>query len=92
MALKVVGKRYYDFTNDKNQRFTGVKLHCIQEFSTQKEGFLTEVISVGSDKPVYPIADELIFGTVITPVYNRYGRIDDIIVKSLPGDEASGKK
>lgn len=84
MALVLMGKRYYDFTNDKDQNFKGVKLHCIQEFSTQNEGTLTDVISVNSRSPIYHIADQLEFGTVFTPVYNRYGRMEDIVVKALP--------
>lgn len=92
MALKLMGKKYYDYTNDKNQRYTGVKLHCIQELSTPQEGFLTETVSVGSQKPIYYQCDTLPFGSVFTPVYDRYGRIQDIILKSLPEDAPAGKK
>lgn len=84
MALVLMGKRYYDFTNDKDQNFKGVKLHCIQEFESQQEGTLTEVISVNTRHPIYHVADQLLFGTVFTPVYNRYGRMEDIIVKAEP--------
>lgn len=87
MALKIMGKKYYDFTNTEKQRFTGLKLHCIQECASPTEGYLVEVVSIGSNKPIYSQVDAFPFGTVITPVYNRYGKIEDIILKSLPGDD-----
>lgn len=89
MALVLLGKKYYDYTNEKGQRFQGVKLHCIQQNSTPAEGTLTEVVSVGSNKPIYATVESFPFETVITPIYNRYGRVDDIVVVSYPGD---GKK
>ena len=73
MAFIITGKHMYDFTNDKNQRFTGVKLHCLQELSSPTEGQL----AIG-----FP------FGAVVTPIYNKYGKVDDFILKSVPGDEA----
>lgn len=92
MALKLVGKKAYDYTNDKGDRYTGIKLHCVQEVASPVEGYLTEVIPVGSTKPIYSQANEFPFGTVFNPVYNRYGKIEDFILKSLPGDKASEKK
>lgn len=87
MALRVLGRKHYDYTNEKGQRYTGVKLHCVQVNSTPEEGFLTEVVSVGSSKPIYPVAVSLPFESVITPIYNRFGKIDDIVLVSRPGDE-----
>ena len=86
MAFIITGRHMYDFTNDKNQRFTGVKLHCLQELSSPTEGQLTEVISVGSDKPIYPMAIGFPFGAVVTPIYNKYGKVNEFILKSVPGD------
>ncbi|MCI9438646.1 MAG: hypothetical protein HFH85_16090 [Lachnospiraceae bacterium] len=89
MALKIMGKKYYDFTNTEKQRFTGLKLHCIQEFPSPTEGYLVEIVSIGSSKAIYTQVDSFPYGTIITPVYNRYGKIEDVILKSLPGDEAT---
>lgn len=94
MALVITGKHIYDFTNDKGQRFSGIKLHCVQELPSPTEGRLTEVISIGIDKPAYPMAAGFPFGAVVNPVYNKYGKVDDFILKSLPEDdkEPAGKK
>ena len=43
---------------------------------------------MGSDKPIYPMAIGFPFGAVVTPIYNKYGKVDDFILKSVPGDEA----
>lgn len=87
MALKVVGKKYYDFTNKEGQRVQGLKLHCLQEHPTPDEGYLTELVSVGISKPIYSQADSIAFGSIITPVYNRYGSLQDIILVSMPDDK-----
>lgn len=87
MALKLMGKKTYDYTNDKGIRYTGIKLHCIQQYSTPQEGFLTETVSVGTSKPIFPMADGFEFGTIFTPVYDKYGRINDLILVSLPEDK-----
>lgn len=87
MALKLVGKKSYDYTNDKGVRYTGIKLHCVQQHATSQEGFLTEIVSVGTNKPIYSQANEYAFGTIFTPVYDKYGRIQDLILVSLPEDK-----
>lgn len=84
MALKILGKKYYDFTSKEGQRVQGLKLHCVQDQPSSTEGFLTELISVGFNKPIYTTVDSYPFGTLITPVYNRYGSIEDVILVSLP--------
>lgn len=80
MAMILTGKRYYDFENEKKQRFQGLKLHCVQRNMAQDQGYLTELLGVGSSSPIYPLADSLKFGSVITPVYDKYGRVTDIVL------------
>lgn len=92
MALKLVGKKAYDYTNEKGQNYTGIKMHCVQDRPSETEGYLVETISVGTNKPVFATADDLPFGTIFTPVYDRYGRIQDIMIVSLPGDKPEVKK
>ena len=92
MALKLVGKKAYDYTNEKVDRYTGIKVHCVQEHASPLEGYLVETISVSSTKPIFSQANEFPFGTVFTPVYDRYGKIQDMILKSLPEDKTSEKK
>lgn len=91
MALVVLGKRGYNFTKD-GQTFIGVKLHCREEFPAPDVGYLTEVLSVGDRKSIYHTVLSLPFGAVITPIYDKYGKIQDIIVKSLPEEDKSENK
>lgn len=84
MALVLMGRKFYDFTNDKGQNYKGIKLHCLQEFATPQEGTLTEVVSVSENNPAYAVAVAMPFNCLFTPVYNRYGRIDDLIVRDEP--------
>lgn len=84
MALIIKGRKNIDFHNKEGEHIQGVKLHCIYQESSPTEGQLCELIFVGINKPIYPTACQFPFGTVITPVYNRNGKVDDFILRELP--------
>lgn len=83
MAFIVVGRKPYDFPDQKNpgQRIVGVKVHCIDEVATPDQGQLTEIIGAKIQYPLYTKLMNLSFGDVIIPVYNKYGSPTDIIIQ-----------
>lgn len=87
MALIYLGKKPYTWTNpDTKITYSGIKMHCMQELPSPGEGYLTDVVKIPVNSAIYPTAESLPFKTVFTPVYDRYGRIADIIVKSYPDE------
>lgn len=87
MALVIKGKHAYNFKNKENQQISGIQLHCLQQHPSPTEGYLVEVLSIVWTKPIYPMAEQLPLESVITPIYNKYGKIEDIVLVSKPGDE-----
>lgn len=81
MALIYIGKHYYDYTNDKGENYKGVHLHCIPEYKSPAEGLLSEVLKVRNISSIYPLADGLKIGSKINPIYDKYGRVADIILQ-----------
>lgn len=92
MAVFVVGKKYYDWTNpDDKKRYQGLKLHVVDELENPKSGKLVDTVKVSDMSPVYPLADSIPFGSLVTIVYDKYGRPQDFIMKSSPDGQKSGK-
>lgn len=81
--MEVVGRRGYEMKNDDGV-YTGVTLHCIEAGPTPESGRLCVKVSIGTRKPGYEKACSVPFGSVITPVYNRFGKTEDIIINSTP--------
>lgn len=83
MALVVLGRKTYNFTDSKSgQQVQGVKIHCREQYSTPDNGYLTETIGAKIQYPLYQALMSVPFGAVITPVYNKYGSATDIIIVS----------
>lgn len=88
MAYVYLGKKPYKFTNKEDGVvYTGIRMHCIAEVPAPGEGQLTEVFSIGTNKSGFANADSLPFGSIVNPVYNRFGKVDDIIVISRPDEK-----
>lgn len=87
--MKVIGKKRYAIQRD-GKLYVGISLHCTYP-ATQDgaEGDLTESFSIGDTKPGYPTALSVALGSEITPSYNKYGKVDDIVV--MPDPVASGQ-
>lgn len=85
MALIVLGRKDYDFPDSKTgQQVTGTKLHCMEEFATPENGTLTEIIGAKVQYPLYQKLRTIKFGSVIVPVYNKYGSCVDVIIQQEP--------
>lgn len=86
MAFILKGRHDYNFKSKDGNQVSGCQLHLIQQNATS-EGFLVEQVSIPVTKPAYTIAVQLPFESVITLVYNKYGKVDDILLVGKPGDE-----
>ncbi len=77
--MKVVGKRSYEMQKD-GSTYTGMVLHCVYPAAAPAVGELTQTLSVGSMKPGYATACNVPIGAEVTPVYNRFGKVEDVVV------------
>lgn len=80
MAVKVVGKQNVDFKNDKGEKIEGVKLHLVGDdpHVTGKAVF-TQFFKSGTS--LYSQAVQLPNESEVVLVYDRKGKVDDIIIK-----------
>lgn len=77
--VKVVGKQNVDFSNDKGERIEGIKLHILgTDKNVSGQCVFTEFVSPNSD--CYDMANDLIVGSAVTLVYNRKGKVEEIIL------------
>lgn len=91
--MKVVGRRKYQFTNkETGEMIVGVSLHCLENSPDPSEGQLATTLSVVSAKPCYSLALGIPFGSEVTPVYNKYGKVDDILIRDTPDTPDSKAK
>lgn len=81
MALVLVGRTDSDSPSreDPTRRIIGVNLHCIDDVADPVVGQRVQRLYVYESKVGYRKAYDIPFGSFITPVYNRWGKIDDII-------------
>lgn len=82
--MKVVGRKKYSFASKDGGLVTGVSLHCLEKAADPSEGEVALTLSVSSTKACYGTVLSVPFGSEITPVYNRYGKVDDILLKPNP--------
>lgn len=85
MALILVGRSDYQFTTKEGTLITGTMLHCLDNVSADGKGYRVDKFSLSNTKPAYATAQTIPLGAVVTPVYNRYGKVDDIIWKTPEG-------
>lgn len=81
MALVLVGRVKSDSPSreDPKRRIIGVNLHCIQDVVDPEQGQTVERLYVYETKAGYKKAFTIPFGSFVTPVYNRFGKVEDII-------------
>lgn len=86
MAVKIVGKQNVDFSNDKGERIQGIKLHILgSDRNVNGWAVFTEFINPSSS--AYNTALDLPLDSFVTLVYNRKGKVDEIIkCKDVPED------
>lgn len=91
MSVKVVGKQNLDFSTDKGERIEGVKLHILgADKNVQGQAVFTEFVSPYAE--CYEDACNLIVGSSVTLVYNRKGKVEEIIpCKDLKNESDTGK-
>lgn len=76
--MQLVGKQYYE-TDYNGVHYYGVRLY-VTETRNNVEGFATDKLNITSSKPNYKQICEIPVGSHILPLYNRYGKVDDIQV------------
>jgi len=91
--MKVIGRirrtgEYQGFPYDN------INVHCINPVTTEAQavGTLSEVLKIGIKSPARAIAESLMPGDEINPVYNRSGKVCDITIISRAADNAANKK
>lgn len=77
--MKYIGRKAYH-CEDKGIAYDGFTCHCIEKAVPPAVGELCVTFAMGTTKPGYSTVLTLQPGDEITPVYNRYGKVDDIIV------------
>lgn len=83
MALKLVGRFESEFeAQDHSGKIRGVNLHCIETEEDPRGGLRVERLYIHERRPGYLTSQGIPFGSIVTPVYNRYGKVDDLIWKS----------
>ena len=78
--MKVVGRKDYSMVKD-GVTYNGVTVHCLEPAVPPAVGSLCVHLSVGTNKPGYLVASTLEPGMEVVPVYNRFGKVEDLIVK-----------
>lgn len=79
--MKVVGKELYE-SDFEGKHYSGIRFY-ITDQKVGVEGFLTDVVKVPSTKPRFQEICAIPLGVDIVPIYNRYGRVEDINVLSV---------
>lgn len=80
MAMKVIGKRFGSFKDKQTGNEVNFgKLYVTYEDSTVSgvQGTIAEAVSVRPE-----LLEEIPVGSEVTLIYNRYGKIEDLNVKS----------
>ena len=77
--MKLIGKKTYSVQNNGSE-YRGITCHCVESATPPAVGQLCVVFSVGDTKPGYPMVQSLQVGDDITPVYNRFGKVDDVVL------------
>ena len=80
--MKLIGKKTYNCTNN-GAEYRGITCHCIEPAVPPAVGELCVTFSVGDTKPGYSVVLSLQVGDEITPVYNRFGKVDDVVVHKI---------
>lgn len=76
--VQIVGKQEIDFKTDKGDKICGVKLHIVgQDRNVNGKAVFTAFI--GSSADCYNDVCNLPLGAYVTFVYNRKGKIEQII-------------
>ena len=70
----VIGIENVDYTNKMGKRIQGTKYHCHYENSNRIVGFGTDSFYV----PLSAHNDAIILGTMVEPLYNRYGNVSEL--------------
>lgn len=78
--MKVVGRKYTKWTNNDGKEMHGLRLFCTEPVEGV-DGLSVEAIHLSEDKAGYAGAcKNVVVGSEIKPVYNKYGKVDDIMV------------
>lgn len=94
MAFILEGKREMSFTGTDGSQISGVQLHLVQQFSVQSKdisGRLVEKEFVSANKPCYTLAEQIPIGSVITVIYNKRGKVDDLVLVESPSPDSKVK-
>ena len=77
--MKLIGKKSYD-VQANGGFYHGITCHCVEKATPPAVGELCVTFSVGDNKPGFSVVQSLQVGDEITPVYNRFGKVDDVVV------------
>lgn len=94
MAYVLEGKREMSFTGQDGKIISGVQLHLVQQFSVNSadiKGRLVEKEFVSANKPCYALAEQIPIGSIISVVYNKRGKVDDLVLVESPSDNPKSK-
>lgn len=88
MALTVVGTVPYRTTID-GSTYLGITIHCVEPAKPEKGGIGQTCFSfsVGSTKPGYVNAIRVVPGDTVNPIFNRYGKVEDVSIVSVPSPD-----
>ncbi|AXH73577.1 MAG: hypothetical protein [Inoviridae sp.] len=85
MALKLVGRHESEFVaKDGSGMIKGINLHCVDTEEDPVHGSRVERLYIHSAKPGYESSKGIPFGSILTPIYNRFGKVEDITWREAP--------
>lgn len=79
--MKVVGKQMYDTTYE-GKPYSGIRFFVTGD-REGVEGTFTDVVKISSTKPRFDEICAIPVGSEIVPIYNRYGKIEDVNVVNV---------
>lgn len=74
--MKVVGKSLYE-SDYEGKHYSGIRFY-VTDIREDVEGLLADVVKVSSTKPRFQEICAIPVGADIIPIYNRYGKIEDV--------------
>lgn len=74
--MQLVGKQFYE-TDYNGVHYNGVRLH-VTEVRSNVEGFAVDKLNITSTKPRFNEICGIPVGSEIIPIYNKYGKVDDV--------------
>lgn len=79
MLCTLLGRKEYQ-GNFEGRSYSGVKLFLVHE-DDHADGMICDIEKVSTSCPSYHKIMSIPVGSKVSPIYNRYGKIDDVILE-----------